>query len=186
MRKIVLLLMISVFVVSNVFAAETIQTIMNRKSVRSYDKVEITDAQMDTILRAGMAAPSAIDRRPWSFVVVKHKFTLNALGDNLQYAKMTKDASAAIIVCGTEDKDGYWIMDCSAAIQNMLLAIEDMGLGAVWCAIYPQKERVDFVKKTLGIPEGITPLAIVPIGKPKNNPQPKDKYDITKIHYNKW
>lgn len=186
MKRTVLFFTVLLFTASNVFAAETINTIMNRKSVRSYEKIEISDAALDTILKAGMAAPTAMGKKPWSFIVIKRKFTLDAIGDNLPYAKMTKDASAAIVVCGTEDSQGYWVMDCSAAIQNMLLAIEDMGLGAVWCAIYPEQARVDFVRKTLSIPEGVTPLAVIPIGKPKNNPQPKDKYDASKVHMNKW
>lgn len=186
MKRAIALALALLFAVPNIFAAETISTIMNRKSVRSYEKTEISDTALDTILKAGMAAPSAMNKKPWSFIVIKRSFTLDAIGDNLPYAKAVKDASAAIVVCGTQDSKGYWIMDCSAAIQNMLLAIEDMGLGAVWCAVYPEQERVDFVKKTLSIPEGVTPLAVVPIGKPKNDPKPKDKYDASKIHMNKW
>jgi nitroreductase len=174
------------FAVSNVFAADAIDTIMNRKSVRQFEREKISDKNLDIIVKAGFAAPSAIDRRPWSFIIVDDFSILDALADKLPYAKMLKEAGAAIIVCGKADKDLFWVMDCSAATENILLAVQALKLGAVWTAVFPDKARVDAVREILSIPNEYVPLNVIPIGKPKGAAKPKNKYDETKIHHNKW
>ncbi|MDR1195246.1 MAG: nitroreductase family protein [Endomicrobium sp.] len=186
MKKLVLFLMVSVLFASNVFAGQTIETIMNRKSVRSYEEGKIEQQDLDIILKAAMAAPSARNIQPWAFVVVDNREDMDALAEKLPYAKMLKEASIAIIVCGKKDSDDFWMMDCSAASQNILLAVEDLGLGAVWTAVYPDKKRVEAVRKALAIPQDYIPLNVIPIGKPKGETKPKDKYDAGKIHLNRW
>ena len=167
--------------------------ILQRKSVRSFTNQPIEKSKLDTLLRAAMAAPTGKDMRPWKFVVVNDKQAMKSLATKLPYAKMLAEAQAAIVVCGdmsVVDKDGKpstnWAFDCSAATENLLLQAEAMGLGAVWTAAYPYDERVAAVKVALNLPDNIIPLNVIPIGYPKGNPQPKDKYNADNIHYNLW
>lgn len=170
-----------------------LENILSRKSVRSYTEQPVNRAQLDTLVRAAMAAPSGRDMRPWKFVVVEDRTSLDSLRVRLPYAKMLGEAQAAIIVCGdlgVTDDEGKpstnWTFDCSAATENLLLAAEVMGLGAVWTGVHPYEERVEAVKAALGLPENIVPLNVIPIGYPKGDPQPKDKFDAANIHYNHW
>lgn len=169
------------------------QNILSRKSVRSYTEQPVSREHLDTLVRAAMAAPTARDIRPWHFVIVDERETLDSLAAALPRAKMLAEAPAAIIVCGEPGKttdDGHtancWHLDCSAATENLLLQAEAMGLGAVWCAAYPYDDRIDAVRTAVAMPDDIVPFSIVPIGHPKGDPQPKDKYDTEAIHYNGW
>lgn len=174
-------------------AGIVMQNILNRKSVRSYTSEPVSREQLDTLLRAAMAAPTGKDMRPWKFVVVNDPAAMKALAEQLPYAKMLGEAQAAIAVCGdlsVVDKEGKpstnWTFDCSAATENLLLAAESMELGAVWTSVYPYEERMSAVKKALQLPDHIVPLNLIPIGHPKGETQPKDKYDANNIHYNQW
>ena len=135
------------------------------------------------VLQAAMAAPSAGNKQPWQFIVVTERLTLNTLADKLQYAKMLKDAPAAIIVCGdtTRAFDGieaeFWIQDCSATSQNILLAVEALGLGAVWTGIYPMPDRVTAVQEILNLPNTVIPLSVIPIGHPDGPQNPKHNWN---------
>ncbi len=167
--------------------------ILSRKSVRSYTDRAVSREQLDTLVRAAMAAPTGRDMRPWKFIVVDSKATIDSLAPLLPYAKMLKEAQAAIVVCGdlsVTDDEGKpstnWAFDCSAATENLLLQAEAMGLGAVWTGVYPYEERLAVVKKAFRLPAHIVPLCVVPIGYPKGDPQPKDKYNKDNIHYNQW
>lgn len=171
---------------------ETIQTIMNRKSVRSYAKKAVEKEKVDTLLRAAMAAPTAVNKQPWAFIVIDDARILESLSTQLPYAKMAALAPMAIVVCGDLTKtlqgydDPYWSLDCSAATENLLLAAESMGLGAVWTAVYPEEDRMQTVKQILSLPKHIVPLNLIPIGYPKHPEEPKDKYKVENIHYNQW
>ncbi|MBO4711618.1 nitroreductase family protein [bacterium] len=171
---------------------ETTKTIFNRKSVRNYVETTITPETLEFLVKAGMAAPTAMDRRPWEFIVVNDKNTLKKLNDALPYAKMAEKAGYAIVVAGNIEKQAggkdsnFWIMDCSAAAENILLAAESLGLGAVWTAVYPSAERMKPVTEILGLPANIIPLAFIPVGKPTGSDKPKDKFDKTRIHWNHW
>ncbi len=169
----------------------TVKTILERKSVRSFENKSIGKDQLELILKAGMAAPSARNLQPWAFIVVTDRDVLNTLADRLPYAKMLFEASAAIVVCGVPEKagdspEGYWVQDCSAATQNILLAIESMGLGAVWTGVYPRSDRVDVVRDVLSIPKNVFPLNVIPIGYPKDENRPKDKFKPENIRWEKW
>lgn len=172
-------------------ANAVIENIMTRVSVRQFTDRPIAKDTLDLIVKAGMAAPSAMNAQPWAFVVVTEKEVLNALNEVHPYANL-KTATAAIIVCGDMKKaiegDGreYWVQDCSAATENILLAAHGCGIGAVWCGVYPVEERVTAVKSVLGIPEDVIPLNIITMGYPAENPQPKDKFKPENIHYQKW
>lgn len=161
---------------------ETLEVIHNRKSVRHFTDQAVTKEQIETLLRAGMAAPTAVNRQPWTFYVVTKRETLDTLAEQLPYAKMLTQAQAAIVVCGDMktagnliDK-GYWVQDCAAATQNILLAAESIGLGAVWTASYPYDDRTKVVIKALNLPENHIPLNVIPIGYPTGEDVPKDKW----------
>jgi nitroreductase len=166
---------------------QTLESILTRTSIREYSDKEISAEQINDLLKAGMAAPSSKDRRPWHFIVVSDKNTLNNLGGKLKNAAILKDANKAIVVCGDSIlSDNCWFLDCSAATQNILLAAQSMGIGAVWTAVYPYEDRTDIVNDVFKLPENIKPLAIVPLGYPAGENTPKDKFDETRIHFDKW
>ena len=169
------------------------ETIAARTSIRKFDPSKpVSDADIEKILKAGMCAPSAMDRRPWEFIVVKDKAKLAALGSRLPYSRCGNGAQAAIVVCGNLDNGlpgrgkEYWIHDCSAATMNILLAAKGLGLGAVWTGVYPGEDRVAVVREVLAIPEGYAPLNVIPLGVPAENPTPKDKWNAKKIHRDTW
>lgn len=163
--------------------------IFERRSIRRFTEKNVEDSKVMQLLKAAMFAPSARNARPWQFIVVRDKDKLKKLSETHQSAYMVKDASVAIVVCGdlrVQSYKDYWVLDCSAATENILLETVQLGLGAVWVAVYPREERIHHVKETLNIPEGIIPLCIVPIGYPAETPEPKERFDQSKIHYEKW
>ncbi len=169
-----------------------ITNIMTRVSVRQFTGEKITQAQVDTLLRAAMAAPSAINKQPWAFFVVTDQALIDRLGEALPYSRCQNGAACAIIPCGDLSKaiEGagrdFWINDVSAATENLLLAAHAMGLGAVWTGLHPDMERVKMVQEMLGMPEHIIPLCVVPVGVPAEQPAVKEKYNEANIHYNQW
>ncbi len=162
---------------------EAIENILSRNSVRRYTEQVVSQSDLETILKCAMAAPTGKNTREWEFVVVKNKETLASIADALPYAKMLPASSLSIVVCGDTTKSEYWYVNASAATQNILLACNALGLGAVWATTYPYEERMDFVSKALNLPENIKPLCIIPIGYPATEPRLKDKFIPSKIHY---
>ena len=166
--------------------------IMTRKSVRKYLDKPIEEDKIEKILCAGMAAPSAGNKQPWSIVVVNDKAALARLGEKLPYAKMTSGADIALVVCGDlskgfEGKESeYWIQDCAAMSENILLAAHALGLGAVWTGVYPMQERMNIVSEELGLPENVIPLNVIPMGYPDGETPIKDKWNPSNVKYNKW
>lgn len=166
---------------------ETMKTILNRKSVRDYTQKEISKEDLQDLLKAGMAAPSSRDRRPWQFIVISDKEILQSLGGKLKTAAALKGANKAVVVCGDTIISGNcWFLDCSAAAENILLAAESKGIGAVWTAVYPYADRDSIVRQAMELPDHIMPLAIIPLGYPSGIDTPKDKFDESRIHQNKW
>lgn len=168
-----------------------LENIRFRRSVRAYAAREVPPGTVDTLLRAAMAAPSGLDRRPWRFVVVRDAALLDSLGARLPYAGMVGGAPVAVVVCGqlarnVAPEEQSWMLDCSAATENLLLAAHAMGLGAVWTGVYPYADRVALVKRLLGLPADVVPLAVVPVGYPAEDPAPKQKYDRGNIHEERW
>lgn len=194
----VFLLALAAGFASDVFAQQedvpmkdAMSIIHSRKSVRSFTGQSVSREALETIVKAGMAAPTAMNRQPWSFVIVSDKAALNALKENLPYAKMLEKAGAAIVVCAHPDKavngsTEFAVIDCSLAGENILLAVEALGLGAVWTAAYPDPERMAAVRKILAIPETVIPLNVIPIGHPTGDDKPKDKFKPENIHWDKW
>ncbi len=170
---------------------ETLNIIYSRRSVRSFTGEAVSRESLTKILRAAMAAPSAVNIQPWAFVIVTKRETLDELCAKLPFAKMLDKAGAAIVVCGIPDKDevfskDYWIMDYSAASENILLACHALGFGAVWTAVHADKERVANVRKILDIPENIVPLNVIPIGVPKEKGKALNKFKEGNIHWEQW
>ena len=166
----------------------TIDCIMSRKSVRKFDSRTVSAETIETILKAGMAAPSAMNKQPWKFVVVQDKQMLKTIADSMPNIR-TATAPMAIIVCGDMSKtlDGvareFWVQDCSAATQNILLAAHSMGLGAVWNGLYPDLPRCKFISNLLQMDNRYIPLCVVPIGYPAEDPEVKDKWKPENVIY---
>lgn len=169
-----------------------IENILARKSVRAFTPKPVEKEKVDLLLKAAMAAPTAVNKQPWAFVVVDDRNVLDQLAAELPYAKMTAQAPLAIVVCGDLSKalngetDRYWMLDCSAASENLLLAAESMRLGAVWTAVYPESDRMAKVRAVLSLPDYIVPLNLIPVGYPQHQEEAKDKFNTENIHYNKW
>ena len=167
---------------------ETLDVIMSRYSVRSYTGEKVTEAQLETLLKAGMAAPSGMNQQPWRFVVVDDPATMDAMTP--WGADTWKAAGTIIVVCGKttmgekDEENPFWQVDCAAVSENILLAAKAMGLGAVWNACYPFFHGQ--TQEVLGLPEDIVPLSVIPVGVEQGSEEPKDKWDPTKIHRNRW
>jgi nitroreductase len=165
------------------------KAIFNRTSIRKYTSQKVTDDQLQKLLRAAMAAPSAGNEQPWEFVVLRNRKLLSAIPKFHPYSLMLYEASAAILVCGDLSREkyaGYWVQDCAAATENMLLEAVELGLGAVWLGVYPNEERVVGMRKLLNIPESVVPFSLVSIGYPAEHTAAADRFDPARIHHDKW
>ena len=163
--------------------------ILERRSIRRYKDKKVEESKVTEILKAAMSAPSAGNQQPWHFIVIDEPNILNEIPKFHPYSTMLKGAALAILVCGDETKEkhkGYWVQDCSAATQNILIALQYSGLGGVWLGIYPREERVTGLRKLLGVPSHIIPFSLVSIGYPAEEKAPADRYDPERIHINKW
>jgi nitroreductase len=172
-------------------AKDTLAVIHSRKSVIHFTGAAVSAENLDKILRAGMAAPTAVNKQPWSFVVVTDKKRLYALAAGLPNARGIDKAGAAIIVCTEPEKANlksrdFAIIDSSLASENILLASEAMGLGGHWTASYPYEDKMKHVSSVLGIPDNVIPLNVILVGVPTGEDKPKDKYQKDKIHWEKW
>lgn len=166
---------------------ELIQTIFSRRSIRSFTAQLVKGEQVTTLLKAAMAAPSASNLKPWHFVVATERETLDSLAEAHPFGKMLFQAPLAIAVCGDAAISvQYWVQDCSAATENLLLAATALGLGSVWLGVYPKEERIKVVRDILGIPESVIPLNLIPIGYPDESKEPRTQYDATRAHTECW
>ncbi len=163
--------------------------IFERRSIRRYTAEPVTPEQLQAVLRAGMAAPSAENGQPWQFVVVDDREKLNRIPEFHPYSRMLREAPVAIVVCGDatlEKIPGFWVQDCAAATENMLLMAQELGLGSVWLGVYPLADRVKALQELLHLPEPITPLAIMPLGHPAETKEPIARFDEWRVHRNQW
>ncbi len=169
-----------------------VENIMTRTSIRQYTDQAISADTIETLLRAGMAAPTAVNKQPWHFVAVTDKDKLAQLATANPNAGMTAKAPLAIVVCGDMQKTlegqgrAFWIQDCSAATENILLAAHALGLGGVWTGLYPNDERVAAVREIMKAPEYIVPLCTIVLGYPAEQPTPKDKWKPENVSYNEY
>ena len=163
--------------------------IFERRSVRKFTDEPLTDAQLEQLLRAAMRAPSAGNEQPWDFIVVKSKETMEKIRAFHIYSTPLDTAACAIVVCGDQKKErfpGYWVQDCSAATQNLLLEAVHLGLGAVWMGVYPMQDRVADCQKLFHLPEHVLPLGIIAVGHPAEAPAPLDTYKPERVHMETW
>ena len=167
---------------------DVLHAIETRRSIRKYKDTELSKDQIDTIICAGMCAPSAHNFRPWEFVVVKDREKLGKIADFGKYMKMVSQSAVSIIVCGDTEKQNrhdFLINDCSAAVQNILLAAHGLSLGAVWCGI-SYDEQISFFRDLLKLPEKIIPTALIAVGYPDDEKTLAQRFDETKIHYDEF
>lgn len=166
-----------------------IEAILSRRSIRKYTEQPVSEDEIKTLLEAAMSAPSAGNEQPWHFVVIRNRGTLDQIPTIHPHSSMLKEAPLAIVVCADlnlEKHKGYWVQDCSAATQNLLIAARALGLGAVWLGVYPRDERVQGIKKLLGLPEPVVPLCVVSIGRPGEEKPPAARFDAQRVHYGQW
>ena len=157
----------------------TLEAIFTRRSIRRFTDTPVTGEQVETLLRAAMAAPSAKNEQSWRFVVIRDRAVLNRIMDVHPYSAMLATAQLAIAVLGDRTRvthPDYWVVDCSAASQNLLLAAHDLGLGAVWLGVYPREQRMNDLAKILHLPEHLPPLNLIAIGVPAEEKPKADRY----------
>ncbi len=163
--------------------------LLTRRSIRKYTKEAVSDEAITMLLEAAMAAPSAGNQQPWHFVVIRDREILDEIPKLHPYAQMVKEAPVAIVVCGDERSvkyRAYWPQDCAAAAENLLLAAHANNLGAVWCGVYPNEERVRPLRELLGIPQGVFPFCLIAIGHPDEEKPPAERFDASRVHADRW
>lgn len=168
---------------------DIINFLCSRRSIRKYTKKSIPEDEVLKVLKAAMYAPSARNQRPWHFIVVHNRETLSKITEIHPYANMLNNAQLAVIVCADlnlEQSEGYWVQDCAAATQNILLAIHGLGMGGVWLGVHPRAERSNGIRKIFNLPEHIMPFSMVSVGFPDEEKQMPDRFDIKRIHLEKW
>ena len=168
---------------------KTMDAIRTRRSIRAYQDKPVSPDLIRDLITAAMYAPSAGDAQPWHFLVIDEKSIMTGITAVHPYAEMAAKAPCAIVVCADprlEKYPGNWVCDCSAAIQNLLLAAHDHDLGAVWTAIYPNADIVKSFQKKFTIPAEIIPLAMVVIGYPAETLATPARYRLDRVHKNAW
>ncbi|MBN1660095.1 MAG: nitroreductase family protein [Anaerolineae bacterium] len=163
-----------------------LEMIFARRSIRAYTSEPVASEDVQALLEAGMAAPSASNRKPWHLVVVDDRDTLRALADAHPFGKMLAGAGLAIAVCGDPAISDWWVVDCSAATENILIAAAGLGLGAVWLGAYGRPEREQAIRAVLGIPDNIGVLSLLSIGHPAEIKEPRTQFDPSRVHRGAW
>jgi len=168
---------------------DALEAIRTRRSVRVFTGEPVARELLLQVVAAGMQAPSAGNQQPWQFVVIDDRGLLLRVPEFHPYAQMAETAPAAILVCGDlqlEQRKGYWVQDCAAATQNILLAAHALGLGAVWTGVYPREERVAGARRLFGVPEHVVPLSLIFVGYPAEHPAPENRFREDRVHWNRW
>ncbi len=165
--------------------------LFGRRSIRVFAPGDVSDETVDTLLRAAMAAPSAVAKDPWRFVVLRQRASLVRIAEELPNGKMLASAAVGIFVCGDLEAAhdrllSYLLQDCSAAVQNLLLATHALGLGACWLGIHPRENRIQFIRDFLGLPESVIPVAGVAIGRPGEQKEARTRFNPAHVHFEKW
>jgi len=168
---------------------DAFDAILTRRSIRKYKKKTISDKILQNLLHAACSAPSAGNQQPWHFIILDDRKILNIIDTFHPSGKMLKEADKALLVCGDLDLEkfkGYWMIDCAAATENILLAAHIFGLGACWLGLYPREGRVAGMRKLLKLPPHIIPFALVSLGYPVESKPREERYNTSRIHQNKW
>jgi len=165
------------------------KAILGRRSIRKFTGGAIPDGDVKLFLEAAMAAPSACNQQPWHFVVVRSRETFGRIMEIQPYTRMLEKAALAVVVCADPELQtcpGYWVQDCSAATENLLLAVHAMGYGATWCGLYPNDDPVWRIRELLGLPKQVVPLCVVAVGVPDEKKPPAGRYNQDRVHQEKW
>ncbi|NTV36200.1 MAG: nitroreductase family protein [Anaerolineaceae bacterium] len=168
---------------------EVLEAIRTRRSIRRFLPQPVPPEMVEQLLRAGMQAPSAHNAQPWQFIVITDRSQLDAIPKFHPYAEMLKEAPMAILVCGDErltKAAGSWVLDCSAATQNILLAAHGLGLGAVWVSVYGAPPREEGMRQLTSLPPEVHPHSLIPIGYAFEPVLPTDRFKPARIHTNHW
>jgi|GEM_PF-35661 len=192
-----LLFLISPFAMSRILSKflvnKTKEKIMDpillRRSIRKYTSQSVPAEIIEYLLEAAQSAPSAGNESPWHFIVINSKSLLVKISEISPFASALKEAPVAVAVCcdlNLDERKGFWVQDCSAATENLLIGAKTKGLGSVWLGVYPRQERVDAFKKLFWLPENIVPFSVVALGYPAEEKPYLKRYNAQRIHYNGW
>ncbi len=168
---------------------DALHALHSRRSIRKFREQAVEENLLEEIIAAGMMAPSAGNEQPWHFVVLREPRVLKAISADHLYASVVEKAPVAILVCGdlTFDRyEGFWVQDCAAATQNMLLAAHALGLGSIWVGIYPRSQRLSNIRSIIALPEYVIPFSLLPIGYPDEDKGLEVRFDQSRVHYEKW
>jgi len=167
---------------------ERLKIIFSRRSIRDFSSEPISEADLRSLLEAGMAAPSASNRKPWHFVAVTDRAILDALAEAHPHAQALRQAAAGVAVCGDPSLSSWWVQDCSAATENILVAAAGLGLGSVWLGCHGAPEREQAIRKVLGIPARIGVLSLIAVGHPAPGAEKeaRTQYEPSRVHTDKW
>ncbi len=168
-----------------------LQYLYSRRSVRRFKSDDVDEGLVHDLLEAAMAAPSAVAKDPWDFVVIRNREMLAGIAEGLPNGKMLADVPVGIVICGNLQRahDGqlsYLLQDCSACIENLLLAVSTLGLGACWLGVHPREDRVQHIRSLLSIPDGVIPISAIAIGWPDESPAPRTRYREDAVHRETW
>ena len=168
---------------------DALEAIHTRRSIRKYQDKPVPEELLRQILAAAMHAPSARNAQPWQFVVIDDRQLLAQIPRINPNARMAARAPLAILICGDltlEKSAGYWVVDCAAAAQNIVMAAHALGLGAVWTGVYPRQQRIDGLRRQLDLPENVVPHSLIVLGYPAEQPRTEDRYRADRVHHNRW
>ena len=168
---------------------EAMEAILSRRSIRRYEAGKIPEEMIRKLLEAAMSAPSANNEQPWHFIIIDDRRLLDQVPGYHPFAGMLREAPLAIAVCGDLElpaHEGYWVQDCSAATENILIAAHALGLGAVWLGVHPREDRVEATRKLLSIPENVRPLCLIALGYPAEQKSRSNRYNASRVHRNRW
>ena len=165
----------------------TIDTISARRSIRKFTEQNVTEEKLRTLIEAGMNAPSARNTQPWHFMIIRDRSTINSMIQCCPNGSLMKGADAVIFVLGDlNDTDEYFVIDCSAAVQNILLAAHEEGLGTCWIGVHPRQPRIDGLKKIFALPDKIEPHSLIAVGYPAEKKAPNNNFREERLHIEKW
>lgn len=168
---------------------DVLTAILSRRSVRVFEDRQVPNELRQKIMQAAMAAPSARNEQPWKFVMIDDREILKEIAARFPNAEPAQTAPFGILVCADttlETSPGYWVIDCAAAAENIVLAAVGLGLGAVWTGVYPREDRVQGLREMLGIPEHVVPHSLILVGYPAEHPEPVDRFDPQRVYHNRW
>lgn len=168
---------------------EVQEALLNRRSIRKYKDQKISNENIDKILKTAMYAPSAMNLQPWQFIVIDEKDVLIETINSIHYAEMLRQSAAAILVCGDvgiEKNESWLLQNCSASIQNILLAAHGLGIGSCWISIHGMDDVYKKIKGQFKLPENIVPVSLISLGYPDETVTAEERFKKEKIHYNKW